>query len=61
MGDLGQVVGIEQAHLQRPVVGGQFGNRWSAQRGDPPEIGSGVVEFFDRGDASGGDHAAIAD
>jgi hypothetical protein len=27
MGDLGQVVLVEQAHLQRPVIGGQGGDR----------------------------------
>ena len=28
--DLGEVLGIEQAHLQRPVVGGQCGDRRGA-------------------------------
>jgi hypothetical protein len=63
VGDLGQVLGVEQAHLQRAVLGGEFGDRGCAQRGDPPEIGCGVgvlVEFTQRVDASGGDHAAIA-
>ena len=63
VGDLGQVLGVEQAHLQRPVVAGELGDRGCAQRGDPPEIGCGVgvvVEFAQRVDAGGGDHAAIA-
>src|SRR6476619_3584208 len=30
--DLGQVLGIEQAHLQRPVVGGEFGDCGCTQR-----------------------------
>ena len=62
--DLGQVLGVEQAHLQRPVLGGQFGDRGRAQRGDPAEIRCGVgivVEFAQRADAGGGDHAAIVD
>src|SRR5258705_2922656 len=42
VGDLGQVLGVEQAHLQRAVLGGEFGDRWFAQRGDPPEIGCSV-------------------
>jgi len=25
--DLGQILGVEQAHLQRPVIGGQCGDR----------------------------------
>ena len=61
--DLGQVLGVEQAHLQRAVGAGEFGDRGRAQRGDPPEIGCGVgvvVEFAQRVDARGGDHAAIA-
>ncbi len=61
--DLGQVLGVEQAHLQRPVVGGEFGDCGCTQRGDPSEIGCGVrivVEFAQRLDARGGDHAAIA-
>ena len=61
--DLGQVLGVEQAHLQRPVVGGECGDCGCAQRGDPAEIGCGVrivVEFAQRLDARGGDHAAIA-
>src|SRR5512143_769198 len=30
VGDLGQVLGVEveQAHLQRPVITGEFGDRW---------------------------------
>ena len=42
MGDLGQVVSVEQAHLQRAVIGGEFGDGGGAQRGDPLEIGCGV-------------------
>jgi hypothetical protein len=40
--DLGQILGIEQADLQPPLVGGEFGDRRGAQRGDPPEPGSPV-------------------
>nr|WP_163745572.1 hypothetical protein [Mycobacterium lacus] len=62
MDDLGQVLGVEQGHLQWPVVTGEFGDRRCPQRGDPPEIGWGVgvvVEFAQHADARGGDHAAI--
>ena len=62
VGDLGKVLGVEQAHLQRPVVGGQGGDLRGAQRGDPPEIGCGVgivVEFTQGGDAGLCDHAAV--
>src|SRR6185295_13712491 len=38
VGDLGQVVGVEQAHLQRPVIAGELGDRGGAQRGDPPDV-----------------------
>ena len=46
-----------------PSSAARFGDRRGAQRGDPPEIGCGVgivVEFTQRVDAGGGDHAAIA-
>nr|WP_239657014.1 hypothetical protein [Mycobacterium riyadhense] len=62
MGDLGEILAVEQAHLQGPVVSGEFGDHWCAQRGDPAETGCGVVvEFAQRGDARGSDHAAIPD
>ena len=35
VGDLGQVLGVEQAHLQRPVITGEFGDRWCPQCGVP--------------------------
>ena len=35
-GDLGQVLLIEQATLQRPVLGHELADRRGAQRGDPP-------------------------
>ena len=62
--DLGEVLGVEQRHLQWPVIGGQGGDLRGAQRGDPPEIGCGVgivVEFTQGVDTRGGDHAAIPD
>ena len=57
VGDLGEVLIIEQAHLQRPVVGGQGGDGRGAQRGQPAE----PAEVFESGDAGGGDHAAVPD
>ena len=51
-GDLGQILGIEQAHLQRPVGGGQCGDPGGAQRvihRNP--FCPTVVEFTQRGDA----------
>ena len=64
VGDLGEVLLVEQAHLQRPVVAGQFRDRRGTQRGDPIEkrCGAGfVVEFAELVDAGAGDHAAVAD
>ena len=61
VGDLGEVVCVEQAHLQRPVVGGEFGDLRGAERGDPVETCSRLAQFAQRGDAGGGDHAAVTD
>ena len=54
--DFGEVDGVEQAHLQRPVIGGQSGDRRGPQCGEPAD----PAEFTQRIDAGGGDHAAIA-
>jgi hypothetical protein len=35
-GDLGQVLLVEQAELERSVVGHQLADGGGAQRGDPP-------------------------
>ena len=37
MGDLGQILLVEQAHLQWAVIGRECGDGGVAQRGDPPE------------------------
>ena len=57
MGDLGEVLLVEQAHLQRAGVGGQRGDLRGAQRGQPAH----PAELLQGGDAGGGDHAAVPD
>jgi hypothetical protein len=57
-GDLGEVLLVEEAELERAVVGGELADGRGAQRGDP---GVPAVEFPDGLDAGGGDHAAVAD
>ena len=63
-GDLGQVLLIEEAELERPVLGHQLLDRRGAQRGDPP-VGirprRAVLVLVQRGDPGGGDHPAVAD
>ena len=55
--DLGQVGLVEQAHLQRAVVGGQGGDRRGPQRGDPAD----AAEFAQGLDPGVGDHPGVAD
>jgi hypothetical protein len=57
VGDLGQVLLVEQAHLQGPVIGGQGLDGRGAQRGDPAQS----AEFLELFDPGGGDHAAVSD
>ena len=57
-GDLGEVLLVEEAELQRAVVGHELADGGRAQRGDPPVV---LVEFAERVDAGAGDHAAVAD
>jgi hypothetical protein len=38
VGDLGQVVLVEQGHPQRPVVGGQLGYGRGAEAGQPAQV-----------------------
>ena len=57
-GDLGQVLLVGQAELERPVPGHELADGRGAQRGDPPVL---IVEFAEGLDAGGGDHAAVAD
>ena len=63
-GDLGQVLLIEEAELERPVLGHQLLDRRGAQRGDPP-VGirprRAVLVLVQRGDPGGGDHPPVAD
>ncbi|GFG76287.1 hypothetical protein MBOT_36520 [Mycobacterium botniense] len=58
MGDLGEVLDVEQAHLQRPVVGGEFGDRRARSAVIHPNPAP-VSLSFDRLDARAGDHPAI--
>jgi hypothetical protein len=41
VGDLGEVLLVEQAHLQRAVVGGERGDGRGAQAGEPAEAVAG--------------------
>ena len=62
-GDLGQVLIIEQAELQRPVVGHQLADGRGAG-GDPPvgvRLLGPVLPLVQGADAGRGDHAAVAD
>ena len=54
--DLGQVLGIEQAHLQRAVPG-ELLDRRGAQAGDPAH----ARRLFQRLDPGAGDHAPVPD
>src|SRR5208282_2631841 len=64
-GDLGQVLLVEEAELERAVVGHELADGGGAQRGDPlvgGGLGCPVVPGLVQGvDAGGGDHAAVAD
>jgi hypothetical protein len=64
-GDFGQVLLVEQAHLQRPAIGHELFDRGGAQRGDPPVGAAGwrgaVACGVQRLDPGLGDHAAVAD
>ena len=63
-GDLGEVLLVEQAELERAVVGHQLADGRGAQRGDPP-VGvrprGPVLPLVQGGDPGAGDHAAVAD
>src|ERR1022692_2347376 len=56
VGDLREVVNVEQRHLQRPVISGQGGDGGRAQRGDPVHAG----QLAQVGDPGAGDHPAVA-
>ena len=63
-GDLGQVLLVEEAELERAVVGHQLLDGRGAQRGDPPVgVGPGgaVPGLVQGGDPGAGDHAPVAD
>src|SRR5208282_4107545 len=55
--DLGEVLVIEQRHLQRPVVAGQGGDGGGAQGGDPARAG----QRLELADPHLGDRSAVAD
>ncbi len=55
--DFGEVDGVEQRHLQGPVIGGQRGDLRGPQRGQPAD----PAQLCQGGDAGSGDHAAVAD
>ena len=57
VGDLGQVLLVEQGQLQRPVRGGERGDRRRPQAGQPAQ----PAEFLQGLDPGGGDHAPVAD
>ncbi len=57
VGDLGEVLGIEQAHLQGAVIFGQGGDGGGLQRGDPAH----PVQLAQVVDPGAGDHPAVAD
>ena len=63
-GDLGEVLLVEEAELERAVVGHQLADGRGAQRGDPP-VGvrprGPVLPLVQGVDAGAGDHAAVAD
>ena len=63
-GDLGQVLLIEEAELERAVVGHQLADGRGAQRGDPPvairPLGP-VPGLVQRRDPGAGDHPPVAD
>jgi hypothetical protein len=55
--DLGEVLGVEQAHLQRAVVCGQPRDGRGLQRGDPAH----ARQLAQVGDPGAGDHPPVAD
>ena len=64
-GDLGEVLLIEQRHLQRAAVGHQLADGRGAQRGDPP-VGCvrplrPVLPLVQGPDPGAGDHPPVAD
>ncbi len=57
---LGQVLGVEQAHLRWAIIDSEFGDRRCSQRGDPAETSTNVdVQFTQHADTRADDHAAI--
>jgi hypothetical protein len=56
VGDLGEVLGVEQRHLQRPIIGGQLFDGGRFQRGDPVH----ARQLAQVGDPSAGDHPPVA-
>ena len=63
-GDLGEILLIEEAELERAVVGHELFDGGGAQRGDPPvgvRPGGPVFQLVQGPDPGAGDHAAVAD